>query len=363
MSAEQTQPISVIVEPDVLSNSKTFKWVHQNEIPSAFLDELRCFFSEMGEISRSYTAFSKALQFKNSQEQLSFLFLLHAVSFGSSYRHIVQADAASSTATTATSHFEVSARFGMMNLFLSKDDLTAKTLAGLCVEEVSEMFSIPLTVEGPLDGPDSSQYELLRSVVTVTKPAPQRDLANAITQTLHEVAKILRRLNFSSCGDWLLSIVEEVDDELTCAFILKKLVDTFPSIFNDIASYEECTVPFHQKARGLVACLHSLLGPFDDYPRFLVLPDVRVAGLFNHAGLLAYDQALSARVCSATQQLSLGSQEEVEIRAATASACMRLLDHAPFVDSAGQLVLLLNKLALDQRYTNIAQHRTVTHLY
>lgn len=98
------------------------------------------------------------------------------------------------------------------------------------------------------------------------------------------------------------------------------LAEHFPS-FRDIASYRGKEVRFYKRAQICVADLHGTFGgkqwgAFSDIDQLTAFADYKLPQVLRHYGGLEYQPALAARVDS-QELLAPGSEEEVEIRAAT----------------------------------------------
>ncbi|HEU5228887.1 MAG TPA: queuosine salvage family protein [Ktedonobacteraceae bacterium] len=102
------------------------------------------------------------------------------------------------------------------------------------------------------------------------------------------------------------------------------LAHDFPS-FYDVASYRNRTIRFFKRAQICVADLHSAFkgeqwGKFSDIDQLTAFADYKLPQVLRHYNVLEYHVALAERIDNQEILLS-GSEEEVEIRAATVWAC------------------------------------------
>lgn len=97
------------------------------------------------------------------------------------------------------------------------------------------------------------------------------------------------------------------------------------SSFNDIARYRGKLVRFYKRAQICVADLRGAFkaegwGAFDDYEQLTAFADYKLPQVLRHHGVLEYAPALAERI-DKQEALPAGSDEEIEIRAATIWAC------------------------------------------
>ncbi len=98
------------------------------------------------------------------------------------------------------------------------------------------------------------------------------------------------------------------------------LAENFPSL-RDVATYQNQEVYFFKRAQICVADLHSAFngqswGAFTDLDQLTIFADYKLPQVLRHHGVLVYTPELAEKV-NDQEQLSPGSAEEVEIRAAT----------------------------------------------
>ena len=146
------------------------------------------------------------------------------------------------------------------------------------------------------------------------------------------------------------------------------LARDFPS-FRDRVYYRNREVHFLKRAQICVADLHGSFqgkqwGAFTDLAQLTIFADYKLPQVLRYYGVLAYDPALAERV-DRQELLPPGSEEEVEIRAATVWAC-ELLRRALL-----QRGRVMNALQIDQKLWLLGQnsaamrpyHRTRTIYY
>jgi len=102
------------------------------------------------------------------------------------------------------------------------------------------------------------------------------------------------------------------------------LAHDFPS-FYDVASYRNRTVRFFKRAQICVADLHSAFqgkqwGAFSDMDQLTAFADYKLPQVLRHYNVLEYQATLAKRIDN-QEILMAGSEEEVEIRAATIWTC------------------------------------------
>ena len=97
------------------------------------------------------------------------------------------------------------------------------------------------------------------------------------------------------------------------------------SSFNDVALYRNRFVRFFKRAQICVADLHGSFagkswGAFSDMDQLTAFADYKLPQVLRHFGILEYSPSLAQRI-DAQALLEAGSEEEVELRAATIWAC------------------------------------------
>jgi hypothetical protein len=115
----------------------------------------------------------------------------------------------------------------------------------------------------------------------------------------------------------------------SAAELTRLVVDSLVG-FRDTAIYAGRVVHLYKRAQILVADLWAAYGcrtegpyGFRDIAALTTFADYRVPQLLRNMGVMTYDTALSAKV-DAREEIAPGSEEEVEVRAATVVAVERL---------------------------------------
>jgi hypothetical protein len=101
-------------------------------------------------------------------------------------------------------------------------------------------------------------------------------------------------------------------------------VQHFPS-FNDTTLYRTHTVRFYKRAQICVADLYNAFagqqwGEFNDIEQLTIFADYKLPQVLRHANVLEYQTTLAQNIDN-RELIKAGSEEEVEIRAATIWAC------------------------------------------
>lgn len=115
----------------------------------------------------------------------------------------------------------------------------------------------------------------------------------------------------------------------SAAYLVALLAHDFPS-FNDAAEHDGQEVYFYKRAQLLVSDLWGAFGgtghgEFRDLEVLTAFADYKLPQLLRHHGVLAYAPELAATV-DGRAIIAQGSEQEVEIRAATVQACELLRD-------------------------------------
>ena len=141
------------------------------------------------------------------------------------------------------------------------------------------------------------------------------------------------------------------------------------SSFHDVASYRNYEVRFFKRAQICVADLHGTFGgkgwgAFTDLDQLTAFADYKLPQVLRHFGVLEYHPRLAERIDN-QELLAAGSDEEIEIRAATIWACellrrrMAEQDHAVTAAQIDQHLWLLGQKTAEMR----PYHRTRTIYY
>lgn len=138
------------------------------------------------------------------------------------------------------------------------------------------------------------------------------------------------------------------------------LADTFPS-FRDVASYRHHEVRFFKRAQICAADLHhafggTLWGNLTDLDQLTAFADYKLPQVLRHYNVLEYCPSLAEQIDN-RELIAAGSEEEVEIRAATLWAC-ELLRRTLVAQG-----YTINAAELDQRLWLLGQHSADMHPY
>jgi hypothetical protein len=122
-------------------------------------------------------------------------------------------------------------------------------------------------------------------------------------------------------GQFTHAIEEAAGSAVRLALLL---TEHFPS-FRDVASFRGQEVRFFKRAQICVADLHGAFGgqhwgAFTDFDQLTIFADYKLPQLLRHFGVLEYHPTLAERI-DRQELLEPGSEEEVQIRAATIWAC------------------------------------------
>ncbi|MGH2560166.1 MAG: queuosine 5'-phosphate N-glycosylase/hydrolase [Thermomicrobiales bacterium] len=152
-----------------------------------------------------------------------------------------------------------------------------------------------------------------------TPDTPSIPLFDERIANLRELGRGLRRVEG---GEDAAALVRLADG--SAVRLVQEIVVRFPS-FDDIATYRGYAVRFYKRAQILVADLVAAflgegLGTFHDLDQLTAFADYKVPQVLRGLGVIAYADDLAAKVDNRTL-LPPGSEEEVEIRAATIWAC------------------------------------------
>jgi hypothetical protein len=151
-----------------------------------------------------------------------------------------------------------------------------------------------------------------------------RGVVPLLDERLANLREVGARLLATYSGEFVNAIA--LADHSATALV-RLLVGDFPS-FDDRATYRGREVRFYKRAQILVGDLAGSFGGrgwgrFDDLGALTAFADYKVPQVLRRLGILAYAPALARRV-DAEDAIAAGSEEEVEIRAATVWAVERL---------------------------------------
>ncbi len=184
-------------------------------------------------------------------------------------------------------------------------------------------------------------------------------------QNLREVGHVLLQ---HYDGQFIHAIEQAKKNAVELTLLLAK---DFPS-FNDVALYRNRRVRFLKRAQICVADLYGSFGgkswgALTTMDQLTIFADYKLPQVLRHYGILEYQPSLARRI-DAQELLEAGSEEEVELRAATIWACELLRrelashDHPMNTMTAAEIDLRL--WLLGQHSTEMRPyHRTRTIYY
>ena len=189
-------------------------------------------------------------------------------------------------------------------------------------------------IEGPrgerLDGYYALSYGLARAAAEHPEFFEPRGLASMSEESLRQVLGAIPLLHERA------RIVREVGTALlrfgsarsffavgSCAELVERVTAHIPS-FRDACLYRGRWIPFYKRAQILCSDVHGAFrgegpGAFPDMDWLTAFADYKLPQLLRAHGALVLDPELAARV-DRGEEIPAGSDEEVEIRAATVQA-------------------------------------------
>ncbi len=178
-------------------------------------------------------------------------------------------------------------------------------------------------------------------------------------RALHEVGAVLMRFGSASR---VFSLAEKSGQKLV------ELLTSHLPMFRDAARYRGKWIPFYKRAQILVADLWGTFGgkgfgEFYDLAWLTAFADYKLPQILWDRGVIRLAPSLAGRI-SAREPIPRGSEEEVELRAATVVAVERLVG---LLRERGREILpfqvdwlLWN---LSQKGLSVPHHRTLTWAY
>ncbi|MEO8972314.1 MAG: queuosine salvage family protein [Ktedonobacteraceae bacterium] len=148
--------------------------------------------------------------------------------------------------------------------------------------------------------------------------SPPIPLVEQRLQNAHEVGQVL----IAQYDGQFSHAIEQVEGD---AVKLASLLATHFTSFNDIALYRKYEVRFLKRAQICVADIHGSFrgkkwGALHNLDSLTAFADYKLPQVLRHLGVLEYERTLAG--CIDNQELiPQGSEEEIEIRAATIWAC------------------------------------------
>ena len=200
----------------------------------------------------------------------------------------------------------------------------------------------------------TTPYATVANIFRGTPTSPLIPLFEQRVHNLHETGRVLLK-RFR--GQFATAIEQAQGSAVQLALLLAQ---HFPS-FQDVASYCNQQVRFFKRAQICVADLHSTFGgkqwgAFTDIDQLTIFADYKLPQVLRQYSIIEYSSSLAGKVDS-QELLTAGSEEEIEIRAATIWACELLRR------SMLQLGYSMSAAEIDQRLWLLGQQLTEARPY
>ena len=223
-------------------------------------------------------------------DTVSFFITLDAINFGSGYfPHLGKLPNRSGYFTIATH---------LANHFRTNGPIAPRELVMISTARCRELFH-QTADDGPIDELMSHFGQALRDLGQLL-----------IDQFQSDFTQLVRSANRS-------------------AATLVQILSRMP-MFRDVQSYRGVEVPFYKRAQLTAADLNLALrghdlGRFEDLDHLTIFADNLVPHVLRCDGVLTYDEQLAERI-DAGELIRVGSEEEIEIRAAAVNASESIID-------------------------------------
>lgn len=246
----------------------------------------------------------------------------------------------------------------------------ASNLSRVTEAEVSAWLQPPPDFPLPTQEQKSDEKLSKRSKLNVENKSNAPDTQCTIP-LLTQRTRVLREL-----GNALLSGFEGKASKMIEAAggSAAKLVDIVTSslpAFRDHAIFKGEQVFFYKRAQIFTADVYLAfdgkgLGAFGDISELTCFADYRLPQLMYHLGILKYDKPLQEKV-SARQEIIAGSEEELEIRAATVQVVEMMCSEVRKLTRSPLLSLNLDNILWERGESQLdilpPHHRTMTVYY
>ncbi len=202
-------------------------------------------------------------------------------------------------------------------------------------------------------------------VASIFRPVESSDPIPLFEQRVANAREVGRVLLEKYQGQFAQAITQTNNNAIALVHLLAR---NFSS-FNDVVSYRKHEVRFFKRAQICVADIYGSFGgkhwaAFTNLSKLTIFADYKLPQILRHYGVIEYHPTLAERVDN-QELLEAGSEEEVEIRAATIWACellRRSLERQGYT---------MNALEIDQRLWILSQksedmrpyHRVRTQYY
>jgi hypothetical protein len=182
-------------------------------------------------------------------------------------------------------------------------------------------------------------------------------------KALNEIGAILRQKYDGN----FINLLEEA--QTSVENVVRLVVSDFPS-FNDVTPHGDDIVYLYKRAQILCSDLWGAFdgkgpGAFRDINLLTAFADYKLPQLLRSLGIIEYNHELAEKVDSLTV-IPAGSNEEIEIRAATVCAVEELVEILASKGTelpAFAVDWWLWEISHEERYEKRPHHRTRTHFY
>lgn len=264
------------------------------------------------------------------EETASYILTLDSINFGSGYKPLLVKEGWKTV--NGSLYFTISTR--LKEYFERYGPLSARALTEMTPAQVAVLLGL-----------DNAK--------------PWSEKFSAIcAANLHETGQLIE----SGYGGRFLNLIEGADGS-AARFV--GVLSSLPT-FSDIHRYKGRDIAFYKRAQITAADLHlafSRLGRtlFDDVGRLTMFPDNAVPHILHMDGVLDYAPELAAHI-AAGQEISSGSEPEVEIRAGAAHA-VELMAARKGMKAMDLDHILWHRSEEDPRYGAAPTHRTLSRFY
>ncbi len=203
------------------------------------------------------------------------------------------------------------------------------------------------------------------AVASIFRPIDGSDSIPLLEQRVSHAREVGRVLQEKYKGQFAQAIQQTNNNAVA---LVHTLAWNFAS-FNDVVRYRGHDVRFFKRAQICVADISNAFagkqwGTFTDLHKLTIFADYKLPQILRHYGILTYHPALAMRIDN-QELLEQGSEEEVEIRAATIWACellRRAMQRQGFSMNASDIDSKLWSLSQNTEHMR-PYHRVYTQFY
>jgi hypothetical protein len=203
---------------------------------------------------------------------------------------------------------------GIEAMYRENPSLSAEWLSSRTAKDVSKLFSISVVDD------DGDSTERVNAAAKELVPFVQQ-----LTDVINEVGGSIGRQGFDTVESWLVHHMNEAasssDSGNTAGQLVKNLVESFPSTFDDKYVLKGRPVTLYKKAQLVVGELYHRFRKEDpryDFPdggKLTAFIDNVIVAVLRKLGVVKCSQELEQKIESHVELMS-GSEEEVSLRAA-----------------------------------------------